>query len=86
MQYLGGLFLYGGAHQACGGLGAVLVLRNGIIIMIRSGLKGKVLYDHIVYKRTDIENAMGLGMPAYNTEYDTQGEITELVDYIAEIL
>ena len=50
------------------------------------GLKGKVLYDHIVYKRTDIENAMGLGMPAYNTEYDNQGEITELVDYIAKIL
>ena len=31
MQYLGRLFLYGGAYKTCGGLGAVLVLIEYVI-------------------------------------------------------
>lgn len=49
-------------------------------------LRGKILYDYIVFKRTGIENAMGLGIPAYNTEYDDHDEITRLVDYLASII
>lgn len=51
-----------------------------------NALKGKVLYDYIVFKRTDIENAMGQGIPAYNSEYDKQGEITSLVKHLASII
>lgn len=49
-------------------------------------LRGKVLYDYMVFKRPGIENAMGLGIPAYNTEFDDHGEITKLVDYLASVI
>lgn len=45
-------------------------------------INGKVLYDYILYKRADIEDSMGLGMPVYNSS----NEYKKLVDKLRTII
>lgn len=45
-------------------------------------LKDKILYDNIIYKRTEVESSMGIGIPVY----DTNDEFKSLIDKLYNIL
>ena len=49
-------------------------------------LRNKVLYDQIIYRRTEVENAMGQGFPLYRSDFDKYDEVTNFVDYLASII